>query len=53
MKTIKKRKTIAEIKNAIKNNSMMRRFVREIEREELLDEETLNTMFVFQWQRRN
>lgn len=42
------RKRKIEFRQKIMKNNLMQRFIREIEREELLDEQTLETMLVFQ-----
>ena len=52
MKTTMKRKRnrIAEIKSAVMQNILMNRFIHEIEREEPLESELLQTMVAFQLQ---
>lgn len=42
------RKRKIEFRQKITKNNLMQRFIREIEREELLDAQTLETMLVFQ-----
>lgn len=37
-----------ELKERIKKNNLMMRFIREIEKEDVLDVQTLKTMLVFQ-----
>jgi ribosomal protein L10 len=41
------RKRKIEFRQKIMKNNLMQRFIREIEREELLDAQTLNTLLVF------
>ena len=49
MKTTKdRRKRTTRFKDKIMQNNLMQRFIREIEREEPLDIQTLETMLVFQ-----
>ncbi len=43
-----KRKNRKEFVNTIKRNNLMNRFIREIEREEPLEFESLQTMLVYQ-----
>ena len=45
---VSNRKNRREFKNAIKRNNLMKRFIREIEREEPLEFDTMQTMLVYQ-----
>ena len=46
---IKKRNRIAAMKAAVRDNIQMMRFIREIEREDPLDLDTLKTMYVLKF----
>ena len=52
MKTKKnhKKNRIAKFKESIRQNNLMNRFIFEIEREEPLEKDVLNTMFAYQVQ---
>ncbi|WP_297097328.1 hypothetical protein [uncultured Draconibacterium sp.] len=45
---IRNRKNRREFRNTIKRNNLMTRFIREIEREEPLEFDTMQTMLVYQ-----
>jgi hypothetical protein len=45
-----KRKRIAILKETIRQNNLMNRFIYEIEREEPLEKDVLSTMFAYQVQ---